>query len=348
MVHDGRRQFLAMAALGGVALAAGGTGYVLFATIGSTRIVCYTSMDEAFAVDLFKMFKRKFGLDVAVQYDAESEKTVGLANRLIQEKNDPQCDVFWNNEILQTVRLAEAGLFQPFQPKSGADLPPSMCDPQHRWHGYAARVRCLLVNNKLIPPGGAPRFFSDFTQPQWKGRLAIANPIGGTTASQVAALWTIWGETRFKQFVADMKANHVRVESGNADSAQAAAEGRAAAALTDTDDALVRIAKGFDCRIEFPGQSPDYPGRLLIPTTVALVKDAPHRAGGQRLVEAILDRSTEQALADGPAGQMPVRPGMRPPKGLEHFDPNNLLEVDWVAVSKNFEASQKFVIEAFN
>ena len=35
---------------------------------------------------------------VRAVYDSEAVKTVGLVNRLIAEKANPQCDLFWNNE----------------------------------------------------------------------------------------------------------------------------------------------------------------------------------------------------------------------------------------------------------
>ena len=47
------------------------------------------------------------------KYDDESTKTVGLTNVIIQEAGRPRCDVFWNNEILNTLRLEEKGLLEP-------------------------------------------------------------------------------------------------------------------------------------------------------------------------------------------------------------------------------------------
>lgn len=342
-----RRQLIAAAAAAGVVAALGGVGYALFADSGDRRAVCYCSLDQEFSADLFAAFQRDRQLPVAPLYDAESQKTVGLANRLLAERARPQCDVFWNNEILQTVRLARAGLFEPYESPAAADLPPACHDPQHRWHGFAARARCLLVHNPSIPVGQEPAYLSDFVQPTWNRRLAFAAPVAGTTASHFAVLRTLWGDDRFRQFVAGLKNNRLRVTSGNSGAAKAAAEGQVAAALTDTDDALVQIAKGMDCRIVFPGQAPDHPGCLVIPTTVALIAGAPHPAAARGLIDAILDRATEQMLADGPSGQMPMRTGLRPPKGLEDFDPGRILAVDWEAVAAQYEAGQAYLIEQF-
>ena len=35
---------------------------------------------------------------------------MGLTNLIITEAEQPRCDLFWNNEILNTLRLKEKGL----------------------------------------------------------------------------------------------------------------------------------------------------------------------------------------------------------------------------------------------
>jgi len=40
-------------------------------------------------------------------------KSLGLAERLLAERERPQCDVFWNNELLGTLDLAAKGALEP-------------------------------------------------------------------------------------------------------------------------------------------------------------------------------------------------------------------------------------------
>ncbi len=47
------------------------------------------------------------------KFDVESTKTVGLVNQIIAEQKTPVCDLFWNNEIMHTVRLQKLGLLEP-------------------------------------------------------------------------------------------------------------------------------------------------------------------------------------------------------------------------------------------
>ncbi len=48
--------------------------------------------------------------NVLSKFDVESTKTVGLVEAIIAERERPRCDLFWNNEILNTVRLEKLGL----------------------------------------------------------------------------------------------------------------------------------------------------------------------------------------------------------------------------------------------
>src|SRR5438445_656492 len=76
------------------------------------QVVIYTSQDQVYAEPILKEFERQTGMKVRAVFDSESVKTVGLVNRLIAEKDRPQCDLFWNNEELRTRQLAAMGVFE--------------------------------------------------------------------------------------------------------------------------------------------------------------------------------------------------------------------------------------------
>src|ERR1700733_8624702 len=75
-------------------------------------VVIYTSQDEVYAEPILKEFEKETGLQVRPVYDSEAVKTVGLVNRLLTERDNPQCDVFWNNEEFRTRQLAARGIFR--------------------------------------------------------------------------------------------------------------------------------------------------------------------------------------------------------------------------------------------
>ena len=75
-------------------------------------VVVYSALDREFAEPILNDQASKAGVSLRAKFDVESTKTVGLTNMLIAEAVQPRCDLFWNNEILNTMRLKERGLLQ--------------------------------------------------------------------------------------------------------------------------------------------------------------------------------------------------------------------------------------------
>src|SRR5262245_48785501 len=79
-------------------------------------VVVYSALDREFAEPVLKDYQKQSGVEVLPKFDVESTKTVGLTNLIAAEASRPRCDLFWNNEILNTLRLKEKGLLAPFRP----------------------------------------------------------------------------------------------------------------------------------------------------------------------------------------------------------------------------------------
>ena len=89
--------------------------FVLSSCGGEPDLVVRISLDQAFSEELIAEFEAETGLDVDAQFDIEQTKTVGHVRAILEEaKTNPRTDVFWNNEIAQTLRLAEEGLLEPY------------------------------------------------------------------------------------------------------------------------------------------------------------------------------------------------------------------------------------------
>src|SRR5262249_8065150 len=140
-------------------------------------VVVYSALDREFAESVLNDFTKETGIRVLAKYDDESTKTVGLTNLLIQEANRPRCDVFWNNEILNTLRLERKGLLAAYHSPAGAAYPATYRSAEGYWHGFAARARVLIVNTKLVADGELPKSIFDLADEKWKGRVGIARPV---------------------------------------------------------------------------------------------------------------------------------------------------------------------------
>jgi iron(III) transport system substrate-binding protein len=289
-----------------VALLAGAASGCRDRSPAKPEVVVYTALDREFSEPILQRFQDETGIRALVVYDTESTKTVGLVNRIRAERSRPRCDVFWNNEILNTLRLKEEGLLRPTQPTNAALYPEDMRDKEGTWYGFAARARIILVNTSLVRAEQVPRSMNDLLDSRWRGRIGIAKPVAGTTATHVACLFALLGDSGAKAYFRGLKRNGVRLESGNRACAEDVSAGRLAAAWTDTDDAMLEVAAGKPVTVIYPDDGPDGIGTLFIPNTLAAIKNSPNPREADRLIDYLLSPEVEGELARSASAQIPL------------------------------------------
>jgi len=311
------------------------------------EVVVYAALDREFSEPLLDEFQRQTGIRVLPKYDVESTKTVGLVNAIIQERPRPRCDLFWNNEILHTLRLENMGLLAPCPTDRAAGFPPEYRSPQGTWYGFAARARVLIVNTQVVPEPDWPRGIADLADPKWKGRVGIAKPLFGTTATHAAVLFAHWGEDRAKSFFQDLKKN-AQVLSGNKQVALSVARGELALGWTDTDDAIIERDTGMPVEIIYPDQEEGGLGVLFIPNTLALIQGAPHAQAAQRLVDFLLSPEVEAKLAAGRSAQFPLNPAVTVPSRAAPPQPLRPMPVDFAAAAAAWDSAAVFLRDTFS
>jgi iron(III) transport system substrate-binding protein len=338
-VMAGRRRVLGV--LAGLAL--GGSARAALAR----TVTVYTALDREFSEPLLLDYGKATGVRVLTKFDVESTKTVGLTNLIASEAGRPRCDLFWNNEILNTLRLKRAGLLQRFMPRNAEGYPATFKDAGGLWYGFAARARVVAVNTSLVPEVKRPRGLLDLADAQWKGKVAIAKPLFGTTATHATCLFAAWGVEKAKAYFRALQANGVQVLSGNKQVAQAVAAGEALLGLTDTDDAMGERDAGRPVALIYPDRRPGELGTLFIPNTLAVVKGAPHAAEAEALADHLLSTAVESALARGPSAQIPLNPAVRVPARVETPTTVHPMSVDWEAAVALWDQAAAFLANMF-
>lgn len=269
---------------------------------GPEPVVVYVSLDEPYARPVLEAFERETGVPVRPVFDTEAAKSRGLAQRILAERERPRADVFWSSEVLQTLRLREAGVLERYRSPSAEGIPEAYRDPDDYWTGFAARFRVLVYHRERVRQ--PPRSLLELTSPRWRNETAMANPLFGTTTTEAVALFQTLGAERARAYYRDRKRNGVRIVDGNSVAAEMAARGEVMVAQTDTDDAFVRIDRGRPLGIVFPDQ--EGMGALLIPNTAALIRGGPHSASARRFLDFLLRPETELLLAGLPSRQLPL------------------------------------------
>ena len=237
-------------------------------------VVIYAAQDQVYAEPILKEFEKQTGIKVRAIYDSEATKTVAIANRLLAERSRPQCDVYWGNEELRTRQLAAQNVFRE----------------TNGWVAFGYRSRRIAVSsvtNAML----VPMSLLDLTNTAYRGQVALAYPLFGSTATHLLALRQHWGAAAWESWCRALAANKPFLVDGNSVAARMAAKGQVAVALTDSDDIAAEIREGG--KLKSLGVARE---TLLLPNTVAVIRSAPHPSAAQRLLEYLQSRAVTEKL----------------------------------------------------
>ena len=303
----------------------------LWSMVVPGSLVVYCAHDAVYAKQILDDFSRRTGIRVQARFDTEATKSLGLINLIVQERRQPRCDVFWNNELLGMVELREQGLLEPYRGSGWKRIPEQFRDADGHWVGFAARMRVSIFNINQVSADDETFQSLLSLEPV---RVAIAKPLFGTTLTHYTVMWHLWGPERLKAWHTELHLCGLREVDGNAAVKDVVAMGACDAGLTDNDDAFVALDDGQPVdmlpvrlaaiasdpsvkatinskpedakRLDPDGGSSDV--TICIPNTVGIIQGTKRRDAAQQLVDYLASAETELALARSKARQIPLGP----------------------------------------
>ena len=247
---------------------------------GGESVTVYTSQDQVYAEPILRQFEQETGVRVRAVYDSEAVKTVGLINRLIAEKNHPRCDLFWNNEEFRTHQLAARDVLA-----AGVPI-----------ESFGVRTRQWVWNTNRLGRAELPPSLAALTNAQWRGRVVIALPLFGSTATHFQVLRQRWGAARWQAWCRALLANGVMTVDGNSTVVQLVGRGEVALGLTDSDDIRAGLRNGLPIAGKPLGQD-----GLVIRNTLGHIRGAPRPGLANRLAKFLQSPTVRAALVEAGA-----------------------------------------------
>jgi iron(III) transport system substrate-binding protein len=299
------------------------------------KVVVYCSVDQEIAEPIIAEFEKQTGIDVLPRFDTEASKTVGLVQRIRAEAASPIADVFWSNEIFHTIRLASESLLATYRSNTTKDWPQRYADPNGRWYGFALRARVIAYNTARVSAADAPKCLEDVLESKWKGRIVMAAPEFGTTGGDVASWFAHYDSARAMEILKQLKANDIRLVSGNSTAIRMVATGQADICFTDTDDVYAAQRNDWPVAMNYLDQGGD--GALAIPNTAAIIKGAGHLVEAKEFMEFLLSDDLEQILLSSDSHNCPIRPALTG-QFKKYLIPKSL-QIDYEKVADNLPAA---------
>ena len=270
------------------------------------ELVIYSARNENFVQPLLTSFGQTTGIKVRLLTGNES-----LVNKIIEEQNNVQADIFFSNDAgaLEFLRLQGA-----LQPNSSTAM--QLVDERYRandgsWVGLSARTRVLMFNKDMISEADMPQDLWELTDPKWKGTFMITRGGNSSMVAHIAALRAVWGDEKTEEWVTKVRENAGAVVNGHGDIRRSVGAGEYAFGLVNNYYFHQQLREDKDNNVGaiYPDQGTGGMGAFVNAAGVGLIKGAPNHANARKLIDFLLEPDQQKTFAFN-SMEVPLNPAV--------------------------------------
>jgi len=250
-----------------------------------------------------------------------------LAQRVVAEAANPQCDVFWGGGA--DTLAAYTDFFSPYVCANDAVIADAYKDANDLWIGESPLPMVFIYNKSLINEKDVPTTWEGLTNPALKGKIAFTSPAkSGSAYTQLCTMLFSQnsideGWALVKKFIANLDGK-VLSSSGNAHK------------LVATGEYVigVTIEKSAVLYADNPNIGYLYPKKnSAVPDGVALIKNSPNPDNAKLFIDFVtgIECQTDQNVN---WKRRPVRTDLAP-KGLVALSSLDLGNYDFAYAANN-------------
>ncbi|HET6312433.1 MAG TPA: extracellular solute-binding protein [Chloroflexia bacterium] len=306
------------------------------------KLVLYTTRSESLIKPVVDAFQQKNpGVEVVLLTGSSGE----LSAKLLEEKANPQADVFINTDTIAMSSLASQGVFEP-NPSTAVELVPEEYRAEDAtWVALTLRARVIMYNTNLVKAEDLPRSMFDLTDPKWKSQVGAADSTNGSVQAQIVAMRELVGEERTAEFIKGLVANETRFFGGHTDVRKAVGAGELKLGLVNHYYYQLSRAEGAPVGVVYPDQAQGEMGLLVNSTNAGLVRGAPNLPAAHSFVEYLLTMEGQKIFAELNY-EYPVREGVALAEGVQTLDQYRLAEIDLKTLFDELEPSRALMESA--
>ena len=239
-------------------------------------------------------------------FQAGSEKVAAKLEAELAAGGTP-CDVLVTSDPFLYERFKHEGRWLRYVSPNGLRTPARYVDVDGHYAAVRLSTMVLVHRAGLTPPAS----FAALTEPQWKGEVALGDPLtSGTAFTWAVSMEQALGATYFDQ----LRANEARVAGGNAAVLQKLEGGEAKVGVLLLENALAAKAKGSPIEIAWPSD-----GAVVVPGYAGIMASSQHPEAAKALIDALLSPKGQKIIAE--LGDMhAVDPRVPGPRGSISLD----------------------------
>lgn len=259
-------------------------------------LVVYSGRSEALIKPVIALFAAQYP---AVNVQLKAGQNNELAAALIEEKANPQADVFITTDMLTAANLAAENVLAPYAAKGSDAIADEYRDPENRWTAFTARARVIMYNAELVPAAELPSTMADLADPKWKGQIAAAASSNGSMQAQIAAMRALAGEEATRTWLEGLIANDVTFLNGHTDVRKAVGAGEFKLGLVNHYYYHLQKAEATDNKVGvvYADQGDGATGTIVNTTAGGVVAGGPNSAAAQAFIDFLLTPQAQQVFA---------------------------------------------------
>jgi ABC-type Fe3+ transport system substrate-binding protein len=266
----------------------------------------------SFSKDVTDPFKKAFekahpGMTVEVQ-----NRNTNAGVKYVEEtKSNNQTDVFWASAPDAFEVMKGRGLLQKIQPKAEG-IPEKVGsfpinDPQGYYFGFAASGYGIMWNDRYVKANKLPepKEWADLGKAAYFDHVSIAAPSrSGTTHLTVETVLQGEGWEKGWRSIKEMAGNFRQVTERSFGVPEAVNSGQVGIGIVIDFFAFSAQASGFPVKFVYPTVT------TIVPANVAVITNAPNKAGAEAFVNYLLSPAGQEVLLEPSIRRLPVIPAV--------------------------------------
>lgn len=266
----------------------------------------------SFSKDVTDPIKKAFEKAVpGATLEVQNRNTNAGVKFVEETKANNQVDVFWASAPDAFEVLKTKGLLQKYQPKA-TGIPEKIGsypinDPQGQYFGFAASGYGIMWNERYAKANKLPdpKEWSDLAKPAYFDHVLMAAPSrSGTTHLTVETILQGEGWDKGWRALKEMSGNFRQITERSFGVPEAVNSGQVGVGVVIDFFAFSSQASGFPVKFVYPTVT------TIVPANVAIIANAPNKAGAEAFVDFLLSPTGQEVLLEPSIRRLPVNPAV--------------------------------------
>ncbi|AXF55734.1 extracellular solute-binding protein [Salicibibacter kimchii] len=270
----------------------------------SGELVVYSARNETFVDEYLEKYEEDTGIEVHALHADDT-----AVNRIQEEANNVQADIFISNDVGAMEHLRLDGLLDGYEADNLESIDEDYRAEDDSWVALSARTRVLMYNEDLVNEENVPDSIEELASPEYADQFAITRGANGSMIGHVSALRQEWGDEQTVEWLRDVSDNAGIITDGHGEIRQAVGTGEVEFGLVNNYyyHQQLQEPENNNVSVVYPDQGEDEMGAVLNAAGVGLVADGPNRENAETFMDWALEEENQQMFSNESL-EVPINP----------------------------------------